>query len=1605
MLFTNVEDGFMHSCTSRYFAYSIAYVNTSTRKITINRSQCYDGISQLVGGRRYHFVLTGEMALVSNTLTRYGRHSYVINWPAAPGPNAFVDGVATGAYNESGSHGDWDNGALWDNITDNLLQVKLERPSAGCMAWNCVLGTITFENMPLSPNWSFGTTNSTGGATAWRNSASTGAYAYTAPYLGKAEQWYNGTRMPVRSLYENQVAARLAAASNPYRYQANPPTRISYLPIIRTPAQLYASSGSAWSYQLPVSNIVAATKTPNYTVTGLPVGVTVNATTGRITGTLPTVATATNYTLSVSARNIDGTATKAMTLTVRPTGAPKIPLTMAVEVDIDLTTPLPISGTTALPVPMVPASRLLAPMIVRKSYTSDINGTTYTTADVPVPVSGVLSLEGLTSPIIVTYNGSTTLPTLPGYYDIVATLDDPIYSASATGRLLITNATAVTVTLGNTTAPTAASPVTASSTQPTITPVITYDGSTTFPTATGHYTAEATVADPDYFGSRAALIDLPPQITQQPVSLTVNQGASATFSVAATGIASTYQWRKAGVAIPSATGTSYTITSAQGSDTGSYDVLVTDQTGVTTSATATLTVIVSPQITQQPASLSAAQNSSASFTVIASGGALSYQWRKATAPISGATGSSYTIAPVQAADAAAYDVVVTNPLGNVTSSAATLTVVQPPQIIQQPLPQIINQGTATTFTVSATGIGNTYQWRKAGAAIPAATETSYAIPSAQATDAASYDVVVTNIAGNVTSDAATLTVIVPPQITQHPLSQVVTLGASTTLTVGASGISATYQWRKDGVAIPGATGTSYTIASVQTADSGTYDVVVTNPAGSATSAAVPLTLLNPIGILKLNNTTALDLGGSWTGSAVPGIYDTASWNGTYTSGAVSIGTGLSVGRLQLISPTAAITLNTGTGPITLGGGGLDLSASTQNLTINAPVVLAASQPWTVAASRTLTVTGAVSDGGLGNGLTFAGAGTVILSNPPSYSGQTALSAGTLSYNGTGTLAPFSGPLNFSGGTLRANQATATLTLNSTNLPAASSNTLSTLTGTSGATVIVDASPTASLTFGSNVAGFNVVIKNGNVTYNAVSGSTDATNIRVDGGTFTIAPSAARYQIASSAQTFQVTGGLVDVTKVASFGFRVGGTGSSSQAGAQNVAANQSGGTVLTTTLNLGGTDTTAVKSPSYTLSGGTLTTTGSMSLGADTNGNGTTTFALSGTGKLRVPGTISGSQSGARQIFAMTGGTLVAATVTATNLRSADLAVNGTFTQSGGTLAPGDIGTAGKTAITGDYQLAAGGTLAIDLGGTTQATAYQTGQYDYLTVSGTTSLAGNLTVRLVNGFTPLNVTTFTVLTSNGALTGAFAKVVSGQRVGTLDGEGSFIVTVTGSSVTLSAYLPLSPATGLLAAAGTGQVVLSWAAPLGAPSGTTYTVWRSGMPGGPYASIAAGLVTTTFTDTGLAAGSTYYYQVTANQYGIETASTAEVSAMSAYTALQSWRLTKFGTAANTGTAADAYDYDGDGIANLLEYTLGTSPTQAASKSPPVAATSGNRLTLNFFRAVNNVTYIVEASSDLVTWSPLATNPGTIGQNVTVTDTVDLPTANPPRRFLRLRVVVP
>lgn len=346
-------------------------------------------------------------------------------------------------------------------------------------------------------------------------------------------------------------------------------------------------------------------------------------------------------------------------------------------------------------------------------------------------------------------------------------------------------------------------------------------------------------------------------ITVQPQSQTVSAGENITFSVTASGSGSlSYQWQKNGANISGATGPSYLLTNVQTSSAGNYRVIVTGSSGSVTSSDATLTVNpAAPTITTQPQSETVAAGANVSFAVAAKGtNPLGYQWRKNGSDIAGATSATYVITGVQMSHAGTYTVNVSNSVGSTLSNAATLTITAAPVITQQPQNQTVATGGTVTFTVTATGNpAPTYQWRKDGANIAGAASAALSISNAQPSHAGSYTVVVTNALGSVTSAAAVLTVSSgAPAITSQPQPVTVTVGDTTTMSVTATGNpTLTYQWRKNGANlsnnghVSGATSATLNFSNVDASDTASYDVVVTNGLGSATSAVAVLIVQDP----------------------------------------------------------------------------------------------------------------------------------------------------------------------------------------------------------------------------------------------------------------------------------------------------------------------------------------------------------------------------------------------------------------------------------------------------------------------------------------------------------------------------------------------------------------------------------------------------------------------------------------------------------------------------------------------------------------------------------------------------------------------------------------
>jgi pectate lyase len=342
----------------------------------------------------------------------------------------------------------------------------------------------------------------------------------------------------------------------------------------------------------------------------------------------------------------------------------------------------------------------------------------------------------------------------------------------------------------------------------------------------------------------ANFVQVPPSISTQPASQTVNAGSNVSFNVAAGGTAPlSYQWYKDGTPLAGAYADTLSLSNVQAGDAGGYTVTVTNGAGSLTSSPATLTVITPPTIATQPASQTVNAGQTATFNVAANGTSpFNYQWRKDGSDVAGATAASLTLPNVQDGDAGSYSVVVSNAAGSATSGGAVLTVVTPPTITTQPAAQSAPLGSNVSFTVAASGTSPfNYQWQKNGADIAGANSDALSLSNVQDADAATYTVVVSNAAGSATSVGAALAVITPPSISLQPEPQTVNAGATANFFVSANGTAPlSFQWQKNGGDIPGATSPGLAVANAQDGDAGTYTVVVSNAAGSATSEPVAL---------------------------------------------------------------------------------------------------------------------------------------------------------------------------------------------------------------------------------------------------------------------------------------------------------------------------------------------------------------------------------------------------------------------------------------------------------------------------------------------------------------------------------------------------------------------------------------------------------------------------------------------------------------------------------------------------------------------------------------------------------------------------------------------
>ena len=202
-----------------------------------------------------------------------------------------------------------------------------------------------------------------------------------------------------------------------------------------------------------------------------------------------------------------------------------------------------------------------------------------------------------------------------------------------------------------------------------------------------------------------------------------------------------------------------------------------------------------------------------------------------------------------------------------------------------PVGATINQGQNATFSVVVEGTSSsTYQWKKDGVVLNGATAATLRLVNVTAAQAGNYTVVVTTTQGTTTSNAAALTVNSPLTLTSNPLSRTAAIGDTLTpafsvTATAASDVTLTYQWRKDGVNILGATSATLGLTAIKATDFGTYTATITSPTGTLTSTgavlsraadpvAAPVITRDPASV-TINLGSSLILSVAATGSPAP----------------------------------------------------------------------------------------------------------------------------------------------------------------------------------------------------------------------------------------------------------------------------------------------------------------------------------------------------------------------------------------------------------------------------------------------------------------------------------------------------------------------------------------------------------------------------------------------------------------------------------------------------------------------------------------------------------------------------------------------------------------
>jgi hypothetical protein len=374
----------------------------------------------------------------------------------------------------------------------------------------------------------------------------------------------------------------------------------------------------------------------------------------------------------------------------------------------------------------------------------------------------------------------------------------------------------------------------------------------------------------------------PPSITQQPVSSTNGVGEAINFSVSATGSALSYQWYLNATALPGATTSTLTLTNVQWTDAGSYAVVVSNGSGAVTSSNAVLTVVTINYDVAGDFSTNANPNGSWSYGYSTTlGGALTLYtdfgldasdslnyWRFDSGGIPGVYYNSNDTEQGPSSVRLAPHQLTFHPGASGQYSVIRFTVPTSGQYSLNAVFSGMDQSGTTTDVHILTNGTSCFDGTISGFGALSTNSTVLTLTQGETVD------FVVGAGGNgyyydstgIAAQLACLSLILqPPSITQQPGNVTTAIGGTASFSVSATGTAPlSYQWYLNATPLAGANSATLNLTNVALAAAGNYSVVVTNRAGSVTSANATLAVGSASYDLATDFSTNTNPNGNWS---------------------------------------------------------------------------------------------------------------------------------------------------------------------------------------------------------------------------------------------------------------------------------------------------------------------------------------------------------------------------------------------------------------------------------------------------------------------------------------------------------------------------------------------------------------------------------------------------------------------------------------------------------------------------------------------------------------------------------------------------------------------